>query len=247
MISLVGFLIALAVGLTGVGAGSVTAPVLILFCGLGPAAAVGTTLVFSFAIKVLVAPLYLRRGQVVGPVLGLLCLGGVPGVIAGALILAFLDIHRYERSILLLVGLMVGGMALYNLYRTIRNPLATVGKDRRQWLPWVAAFIGAEVGVSSAGTGALGSIVLMNCTALSPAQVVGTDLWFGLVISLIGGGWHFTKGDYDAALLIKLIAGGLPGVLAGALLSSTIPARPLKLALSILLCALGVQLCLRAL
>ena len=39
-----GFLIATAVGPTGVGAGSITAPVLILFFDLAPAAAVGTAL-----------------------------------------------------------------------------------------------------------------------------------------------------------------------------------------------------------
>jgi uncharacterized membrane protein YfcA len=51
MIFLVGFLIALGVGLTGVGAGAVTAPVLILFFGIAPAESVGTALVFAAMIK----------------------------------------------------------------------------------------------------------------------------------------------------------------------------------------------------
>ena len=76
---LAGFIIALAVGLTGVGAGSVTAPVLILFFGLAPAQAVGTALAFAAAIKLAVAPFYIARNQVSGRVLSLLCAGGVPG------------------------------------------------------------------------------------------------------------------------------------------------------------------------
>ena len=56
-----GFLIASAVGLTGVGAGSVTAPILILFFHLKPAVAVGTALTFAAVIKLAVLPIYLRR------------------------------------------------------------------------------------------------------------------------------------------------------------------------------------------
>jgi hypothetical protein len=46
--------------------------------------------------------------------------------------------------------------------------------------------IGAEVGFSSAGAGALGPLVLLEITSLTPAQVVGTDLSFGLCLSLVG-------------------------------------------------------------
>ena len=48
---LVGFLIAAGVGLTGVGAGSLLAPVLMLFFKVPPAEAVGTALAFSAVIK----------------------------------------------------------------------------------------------------------------------------------------------------------------------------------------------------
>ena len=48
MTFLIGFVVAMAVGLTGVGAGSVTAPLLILLFGTTPADAVGTALVYGF-------------------------------------------------------------------------------------------------------------------------------------------------------------------------------------------------------
>ena len=54
-----GFLIALAIGLTGVGGGTITAPVLMLFFNLPPAQAVGTALTFTAAVKLLAAPLHL--------------------------------------------------------------------------------------------------------------------------------------------------------------------------------------------
>ena len=55
---LVGFLIAAGVGLTGVGAGSLLAPVLMLFFKVPPAEAVGTALAFSAVIKLTIAPVY---------------------------------------------------------------------------------------------------------------------------------------------------------------------------------------------
>lgn len=246
MTFLLGFLIAAAVGLTGVGAGSLTAPLLILLFGQQPAAAVGTALVFTMAIKLAVTPVYLKRRQVNLRALRALCAGGIPGVVAGTLLLAYLDVHRYRRAVMLLVGAMVAGMALYNLYRMVRRSAAASGKERLGWVAAAAAPIGAEVGFSSAGAGALGSLVLLHLTSLTPAEVVGTDLCFGLAVSGIGGSWHLAAGDYNWALLRGLVIGGLAGVLAGAWLSSILPARPLRAALSVALFGLGLQLCWRA-
>src|SRR5438874_904036 len=101
---LIGFLIACAVGLTGVGAGSITAPVLILFFHLPPAVAVGTALTFTAVIKFAVLPLYLRRKQVDYRILMLLCAGGIPGVLVGAEVLSRLNTKDHEHTIFLILG-----------------------------------------------------------------------------------------------------------------------------------------------
>lgn len=244
---LAGFIIALAVGLTGVGAGSVTAPVLILFFGLAPAEAVGTALAFGAAIKLAVAPFYLARNQVNGRVLTLLCLGGVPGVLLGVLAIGALDVRRYENILFFLLGATIVSMALFSLYRSLWPSARPAGKERLRWLPWIAGGIGAEVGFSSAGAGALGSLALLNLTSLTPAQVVGTDMLFGLVLSLLGGGMHVSMGHFSTAILWRLIAGGVVGAFAGANLSAMLPSRPLRVGLSLWLSALGLQLCWKAL
>jgi uncharacterized protein len=244
---LVGFLIALAVGLTGVGAGSITAPVLILFFHLVPADAVGTALAFAAVIKLAVAPMYFYRKQVHARTLMLLCAGGLPGVLGGVFLVSALNAKRYEKTLLLLVGATVAMMALFTLYRSFGQNGKPRHRDRSHWLPWIATAIGAEVGFSSAGAGALGSLALLNLTLLTPAQVVGTDMLFGLVVSVVGGGFHVTAGHYSSTLLIQLLIGGVVGALVGANLSSRLPARPLRIGLAICLAALGVQLCLRSL
>src|SRR5882757_9587144 len=121
MTIIVGFLIAFVVGLTGVGAGAITAPVLILFFGLPAAVSVGTALTFAAVIKFAVAPMYFLRRQVSLKVLGLLCMGGIPGVLVGSLIVTLFDTKRYAGTILMLVGSAAALMASDSLYRTSRQ------------------------------------------------------------------------------------------------------------------------------
>src|SRR5438105_10233895 len=67
-----GFLIALAIAVTGVGGGVITAPVLMLFFGMPPAQSVGTSLLFAALVKLLVVPVYLYRRLVSFRILGLM-------------------------------------------------------------------------------------------------------------------------------------------------------------------------------
>lgn len=247
MIYVVGFLIACAVGLTGVGAGSITAPILILFFHIKPAVAVGTALTFAAAIKFAVLPIYLRRRQVDYRILLLLCAGGIPGVVIGIQVLKRMSVEDHEKGIFLVLGITIILLSMWNLYRSFRRRAGPATTDRSRWLPAIAAVIGAEVGVSSAGAGALGAVVIMSLTQLSPALVVGTDMVFGLTISTIGSGLHLFIGHYDLHVLTGLCIGGILGVVCGALLSSKLPSRALQIVLFVCLIGLGLQLCIKAL
>ena len=102
--------------------------------------------------------------------------------------------------------------------------------------------VGAEVGFSSAGAGALGSAALLGLTPLLPAQVVGTDIAFGFIVSLIGSGAHWFTHASNPELLKQLIIGGVVGAAAGTLLGTRIPRRPMRIALWIWLLILGCEL-----
>jgi uncharacterized protein len=86
----------------------------------------------------------------------------------------------------------------------------------------------------------------MSLTPIPTASVVGTDVLFGLGLSLAGGGISLGAGNISAALAIKLSIGGVAGAFVGANLLSLIPSRPLRVVLSLWLVSLGVQLCWRA-
>jgi uncharacterized protein len=238
-----GFIIAVAIGMTGVGAGVITAPVLILFLHVPAAHAVGTALAFSVAVKLLVVPMQIYRKQVDYRILGYLLAGGIPGVLAGSYILARLNAKGSQGILYAALGSTVVIMAALNLYRIWLHPARDPSRNWSRWLPAIALPIGAEVGFSSAGAGAVGSLALLWLTPLSAARVVGTDLFFGLCLSLIGGGVQVSAGNYDLAILTKLVIGGLFGAFAGTYLAAVTPQRAFRIVLSVWLITLGIQLC----
>ena len=238
----IGFFIALCIGLTGVGGGTLTVPVLVLFLGLPAPLAVGTSLVFVTLIKIVATPMYWARQQVDLKAVKLLLLGGLPGVLLGSLVITNLKKSDLEPYVLALVGGTVTVMAAVSLWKSLSSSAPGPRKERRGWLPWFAAPIGLEVGFSSAGAGALGSLLLMHSTTLTSAEIVGTDLMFGLGISGIGGLVHASASNVDFALLMKMALGGIAGAVTGAWLGTRMPTRAMRLALSVVLVCLGASL-----
>ena len=238
----IGFIIAAFIALTGVGAGTITTPLLILFLGVPAPMAVATGLMFSAAVKLVLVPSQIARKQVSWRVLGFMLLGGLPGVLIGSLVLRHLDVHGPQ---LLLNGLLGGVLvltALWQLFFSFR-PTRTeaIPKDRVGLLPILMFGVGTEVGFSSAGAGALGTAALLSLTSLSPTQVVGTDIVFGFLLSLVGSGAHGFFHGTSSNLLLHLIIGGLAGVALGTFAAAWIPKRPLRFALWTWLLIIGSQ------
>src|SRR5260370_41215068 len=80
---LVGFLIAAAVGLTGLGGGSFPAPALVLLAGLTAAEAVGTAFLFAALLRLIAPRFYPLGKQIHSRYLWLLLLGAVPVLLLG--------------------------------------------------------------------------------------------------------------------------------------------------------------------
>src|ERR1700727_849546 len=238
----IGFAIALFIALTGVGAGTVTVPVLVLFLDVPAPVAVGIGLMFSTAVKLILAPAQIVRRNVAWRTLGFMLLGGAPGVLLGSLLLKHLVTAGSQNLINALLGAILVSTASWQIFYSFR-PMRENGetRDRSPLLSWLMFPVGAEVGFSSAGAGALGSAALLGLTPLAPAQVVGTDIAFGFVVSLIGSGAHWFSQASNPELLLHLIAGGVFGAIAGTLLTNSIPRRPLRFALWVGLLVLGGQ------
>ena len=237
---IVGFLIASTVGVTGIGGGSFTTPALVLLVGLPAPAAVGTAMVFAALLRLLAVPFYMVRGHVNGRYLRLFLLGSVPGLLFGTWLLRIMRDESWSPMALLLIGMMLTVSSALTFLPRLRQ--IRYSKRNGRWLLLLAFPIGIETGFSSAGAGALGTILLLNYSELPAAAVVGTDLLLGIVLAVLGSAFHLTWGSVNNPALLKLLAGGVPGVLVGCLVAKRIPSDKLRTAVAAVAIALGLQL-----
>jgi uncharacterized membrane protein YfcA len=237
---LIGFLIAVAVGLTGIGGGSFTVPALVLLAGLTAGEAVGTAFLFAGVLRLIAAPFYLLGKQLHSRYLWLLLQGAVPGLLVGTWALRLLNREAGNPVVIVLLGILLAASSSVTFIRRVQNH-AFAGKNHR-WLPWLALPIGVESGFSSAGAGALGTVLLLNYSEMTPPQVVGTDLLFGLVLAVIGSAFHWSFGSISMPILFQLLLGGIPGVVFGCLLARRVPANKLKTAVAMVAIFAGLQL-----
>src|SRR6266851_4406095 len=235
-----GFLIAVAVGLTGIGGGSFTVPALVLIVGLTAGEAVGTAFVFAGVLRLVAAPFYLFGKRFHARYLWLLLLGAIPGLVLGTFVLRLLGEEGGNPIVVIVLGIVLAASSSVTFAPRVQNP--GFAQKNSRWLPWLALPIGVEAGFSSAGAGALGTVLLLNYSEMTPPQVVGTDLIFGLVLAVIGGAFHWKFGAINSPVLGQLLAGGVPGVLFGCALARHVPARKLKLVIAMIAVFAGVQL-----
>jgi uncharacterized protein len=236
----IGALIALAVGLTGIGGGSFTVPALVLIVGLSANASVGTAFVFAGVLRLLATPFYLAGKHVHGRYLWLLLQGAVPGLLIGTLFLRLMSNSSWSPAIVVILGLLLTASSTITFIKKAQNQ--SFAKKNSKWLPWLALPIGIESGFSSAGAGALGTVLLLNYSEMSPPEVVGTDILFGLVLAVIGSALQWKFGSIDGPVLMQLLAGGVPAVLIGCIFAKKVPARKLKLVIATIAIFAGVQL-----
>jgi uncharacterized membrane protein YfcA len=114
------------------------------------------------------------------------------------------------------------------------------------WIDILAGFaVGALVGITGVGGGALMTPILVLLFGMPPAAAVGTDLWFAALTKMVGGTMHHRRGSVDWQVVRRLALGSLPTAvltLAWMQQAGTGPAKQ-----GLVLKALGGVLCLTAL
>lgn len=80
-----------------------------------------------------------------------------------------------------------------------------------EWLNILAGFgVGAMVGMTGVGGGALMTPILVLLFGVAPVAAVGTDLWFAAITKMAGGVVHHGHGSVDWEVLRRLCLGSLP-------------------------------------
>ena len=261
LIALAGLLVGFTVGLTGMGGGAVMTPVLVLVFGVQPLTAVSSDLVVSLFMKPVGGAVHMRRGTVNKEIVTWLVAGSVPSAFAGVLVLRALGDGEQVQSVVktaLGAALLIATSAIVvRTYLSLRQrarerddaaagrPVRGLGPLRVRRVPTVlVGVLGClVVGMTSVGSGSLIIVMLLILyPMLTASEVVGTDLVQAVPLVAAAALGHLLFGSVELALTASLLIGALPGVYAGARVSSKAPQSFLRRVLAVVLVASGLRL-----
>lgn len=224
-------------------------PFLITVVGVGPVVAVGTDLIYSSATKIVGAWLHTRQRTVDLALVRRLAIGSVPaGLAAVALLDALpkigLDADQAVKRALGAVLVLVAIVMLCRVFATRERTLPERWRARLEGRGTIVAgaLVGALVGFTSVGSGALLVPFLICVYPLSPARIVGTDVFHAAILVTVTGVAHAQGGAVDWQLAATLLAGSIPGVSIGTWLAPRAPVRVLRAGLASLLLITGLSL-----
>jgi uncharacterized membrane protein YfcA len=245
--AIVGFL----VGLTGAGGGALMTPMLILLFSVKPSTAISSDLVAAVVMRPLGAAVHFRRGTVNLRLVAWMATGSVPAAFAGSYILHLLGNKnggQHDVQIALGAALLAGAAAMalrYLLDR--RSGLSRSGAVRevavrRLTTLSIGALGGLVVGITSVGAGSLMIVLLMFAyPALGASQLVGTDLAQALPLTGAAALGALAFGHVQLPVTTSIIAGSVPAVLVGSMLSARSSERFLRPAIGLVILVSGLK------
>lgn len=248
-LSLGGLFGGLLVGLTGMGGGALLTPMLVFFFHVDAAAAVGSDLVASLVMKPIGGAVHYRNRTVRLDIVRWLCVGSVPGALAGVSLLQFVDSANAESLIKKLLGV---ALLLTAITMLVRDRIKREEPDGDDSLPTtvrvvptvlLGLFGGAIVGMTSVGSGSLMIVVLSILYPRLPRhELVGTDLVQAIPLVGAAAMGHIFLGDVRFGVTVSLLIGAIPGVYVGAKVSSRGASKLVKRALPAVLILSGLKL-----
>ncbi len=255
--SVSGLVVGLLVGLTGVGGGSLMTPILVLVFGIHPATAVGTDLLYAAITKSAGTAIHGGKRTVDWKMVGLLALGSIP-----ATLLTLWGIQTFGKSqelshlITRVLGYALFVTALMLLLRGVIRRMAEARRaqaiedqkplhmGRRAVLTILTGLVlGFLVSLSSVGAGALGVTALILLYPQLPiVRIVGSDIAHAVPLTFLAGMGYFFLGKVDPSMLLALLIGSIPGIIAGSFLAPKVPETALRVILAVVLTLVGWQL-----
>ncbi len=256
MLIISGAAVGFAIGLTGVGGGSLMTPILLLF-NYPAAIAIGTDLLFAAITKTSGMYFHHKRGHVDWRTMSLLAVGSIPVSIIINLFIIDKTLTQNEDFAVFLtsfLGVMLILTAIVMIFNrhiqhrlvsedNVNNKLlrAFVRKHRSIFVVLLGLILGVCVTLSSVGAGAFGAAILFMLFPSWPAKhVVGTDIAHAVPLTLVAGLGYLMNGLVDYKLLLALIVGSLPGIYVGTRLGSVLPEALLRSFLIVALLSLGI-------
>ena len=252
VITIIGFVSGLLIGLTGTGGGVLLTPLLMVLTPFPAVTLIGTDIVNGAFTKLLGVFEHRRLGQVRWRLATFLIAGTVPGTVGGIVLLSYLKSHMVAAELDHLLRLALG-FTLFCVAFLL--PLIRLGKIKppktwvdapaasaRLMLAAVGALVGFLVALTSVGSGSLLMVFLLLLTPYPLGELVGTDILYGLATMALAGSLHMRMGHFDSGLFLHVVAGSLPGVVLGSRLTRIIPERYFSWLFTVLYFSLGARL-----
>ncbi|MEO7277414.1 MAG: sulfite exporter TauE/SafE family protein [Sphingomicrobium sp.] len=249
--SLAGLLVGMLVGLTGVGGGSLMTPLLVLMFGFHPATAVGTDLLYASVTKTVGTAVH-HKGQTVDwKIVGGLASGSIPAAIATLVAMWYFGVASGKGplflNLLLGAALFLTSIAVFFrplILRWAGDHIDEMAESRlSHWTILLGVTLGILVSLTSVGAGALGTTaLLMLYPRLSVARIAGTDIAHAVPLTLVAGIGHLILGSVDFTLMLALLAGSIPGIIIGSMLSSRTSDSVLRPILAVTLLIVSLRL-----
>jgi uncharacterized membrane protein YfcA len=234
---IVGFVI----GLTGMGGGALMTPVLVIFFGVNPTAAISSDVLASVVLKPIGGGVHARRGSVSWALVRWLAAGSVPAAFVGAYVISRVTGPGAEDTVKHILGWVLlvaaAGMLVKTIVQTRRRALPTGERmDVALVRPIPTMLIGVvggfAVGLTSVGSGSLMIVMLMFLyPKLSGREMVGTDLVQAIPLVASAAIGHLIFGDLQFGLTTSVLVGAIPGVYVGARISASASDRFIRPAL----------------
>ncbi len=245
---LVGFVVGVLIGLSGVGGGVMLLPVLIFGLGYSPIVAVGSDSLFQFFTKIPAGLLHLRNGTVRRKVVLALAAGSVPGSYAGVKLLMYIRLlygNGVNNFIKTTVGvLLIVIPTLLLLQKNIEERVANRPPTMKGFagMALIGLTVGFIVGLTSVGSGSIIMMLLLLFYSFPPKINVGTDVVHAVILFGMTGMLQFRAGNVDPRLVASLLIGSVPGGLLGSHLATRVPMLWLRRILCALLLITGARM-----
>jgi hypothetical protein len=246
---LVGFVVGILIGMTGVGGGVLMLPILIFGLGYPPIVAVGSDALFQFFTKIPAGLLHLKNGTVRRKVVLALAAGSIPGSFAGVKLLIYIRLVYGNSSLNSFIKLAVGVLLivipiLLLLQKGIEERIANRAPTMKGFAGMVAIglTVGFVVGMTSVGSGSIIMMLLLLFYSFPPKINVGTDVVHAVILFGVTGLLQFKAGNVDPRLVVSLLIGSIPGGLLGSHLATRVPMLWLRRMLCALLLITGARM-----
>jgi uncharacterized membrane protein YfcA len=245
---LIGFVVGMLIGLTGLGGGVLLLPLLIFLLHVPAIMAVGSDALFNFITKIGSSVVHFRKGTVRRKIVLALATGSVPGSILGVSLLARLrtvygtGVNDFIKVAVGILLICVPTLLLFQ--RRIEEHMVGQPPTAKSFAGMVAIGLvaGFLVGMTSVGSGSIIMMLLLLFYNYKPQIMVGTDIVHAVILTGVTSLLHYRLGNVNPGLVGWLVVGSIPGGIAGSYLSTRVPVLWLRRILCAMLLSTGARM-----